>query len=108
MHNVIERVTTSVLPARAAGLTGDGDIIAEHIWHTVDLFLDRSRVLADHVAAGKTAVVGLSYRLADGSVRLVTARGLPKEAATPGPARLNGREADDVLTRATNSTARHP
>lgn len=81
VRDVIERVTPSVLAARAAGLTEDDDIIAEHIRHTVDLLLDRSRVLADQVATGQTAVVGLSYRLADGSARVVTARGLPKEAA---------------------------
>ncbi|GAU71163.1 putative carbonic anhydrase [Streptomyces sp. NBRC 110611] len=84
VRDVVERVTTSVLAARAAGLTGDDDIIDEHIRHTVDLLLDRSRVLADQVTAGKTAVVGLSYRLADGSARFVTARGLPEEAAAPG------------------------
>ncbi|MGP3980566.1 carbonic anhydrase [Streptomyces sp. KR80] len=81
VRDVIERVTPSVLAARAAGLTTDDDIIAEHIRHTVDLLLDRSRVLADQVTTGQTAVVGLSYRLADGSARLVTARGLPSEAA---------------------------
>ncbi|RSS80681.1 carbonic anhydrase [Streptomyces sp. WAC06614] len=81
VRDVIERVTSSVLAAQAAGLTGDDDIIAEHIRHTVDLLLDRSRVLADQVATGRTAVVGLSYRLADGSARLVTARGLPTPVA---------------------------
>ncbi|MGK5450816.1 carbonic anhydrase [Streptomyces radiopugnans] len=83
VRDVIERVTPSVLAARAAGLAQDGDVIAEHIRHTVDLLLERSRVLADQVEAGRTAVVGLSYRLADGSARLVAARGLdvPVEAA---------------------------
>ncbi|MFB6518902.1 carbonic anhydrase [Streptomyces sp. NPDC056401] len=81
VRDVIERVTPSVLAARAAGFTEDDDIIAEHIRHTVDLLLDRSRVLADQVAAGRTAVVGLSYRLADGSARVVTTRGLSVEAA---------------------------
>ncbi|MFJ3876477.1 carbonic anhydrase [Streptomyces sp. NPDC090077] len=77
VRDVIERVTPSVLAARAAGLTDEDDIIAEHIRHTVDLLLDRSRVIADQVAAGRAAVVGLSYRLADGSARVVTTRGLP-------------------------------
>ncbi|MGW0395365.1 carbonic anhydrase [Streptomyces sp. NPDC003042] len=76
VRDVIERVTPSVLAARSAGLTQDSDIIAEHTRHTVDLLLDRSRVLADQVKAGQTAVVGLSYRLADGSAHLVTTRGL--------------------------------
>ncbi|MFD3481378.1 carbonic anhydrase [Streptomyces sp. NPDC058695] len=76
VRDVIERVTPSVLAARAAGLTQDSAIIAAHTRNTVDLLLDRSRVLADHVAAGRTAVVGLTYSLADGSARLVAAHGL--------------------------------
>lgn len=86
VRDVVERVTPSVLAARAAGLTREDDIIAEHIRHTVGLLLDRSRVPADQVTAGQTAVVGLSYGLADGSAQLVATRGLPKEAAAPGPA----------------------
>ncbi|MFD7916939.1 carbonic anhydrase [Streptomyces sp. NPDC059752] len=81
VRDVIERVTPSVLAARAAGLTDEDDIIAEHIRHTVDLLMDRSRVLADRVMAGRTAVVGLSYRLADGSARVITTRGLPSEVS---------------------------
>ncbi len=80
VRDVIERVTPSVLAARAAGRTEDADFIAEHIRHTVDLLLDRSRVLAQAVEAGQVAVVGLSYRLADGTARLVTARGLEAPA----------------------------
>jgi carbonic anhydrase len=76
VRDVIERVTPSVLAARAAGRTEDADFIAEHLRHTVGLLLDRSRVLAQAVEAGQAAVVGLSYRLADGTARLVTARGL--------------------------------
>ncbi|MFG3029171.1 carbonic anhydrase [Streptomyces sp. NPDC048253] len=76
VRDVIERVTPSVLAARAAGRTEDADFIAEHIRHSVDLLLERSRVLAQAVEAGGAAVVGLSYRLVDGTARLVTARGL--------------------------------
>lgn len=83
VSDVIQRVTPSVLAARTAGLTADDEIIAEHVRHTVDLLLERSRLLADRVSAGRAAVVGLSYRLADGSARLVTARGLPAGAAAP-------------------------
>ncbi|MCP2311806.1 carbonic anhydrase [Kitasatospora paracochleata] len=76
VRDVIERVTPSVLASRAAGHTEDSEFIAEHIRHTVDLLMDRSRILADAVAAGRAAVVGLSYRLVDGTANLVTARGL--------------------------------
>ncbi|MEV4559329.1 carbonic anhydrase [Kitasatospora sp. NPDC049285] len=83
VRDVIERVTPSVLAARAAGHTEDSAFIHEHIRHTVDLLMDRSRVLADAVSEGRAAVVGLSYRLVDGTAHLVTTRGidLPAPAA---------------------------
>ncbi|MEU3957959.1 carbonic anhydrase [Streptomyces achromogenes] len=76
VRDVVERVTPSVLAARAAGRESAEEILAEHIEHTVDLLLERSRVLAERVADGRLGVVGLSYRLADGSAQLVAARGL--------------------------------
>lgn len=83
VRDVIERVTTSVLAARAAGLDRDGDIIDEHVRHTVDVLLDRSRVLADLVATNHAAVVGMSYQLAEGTARMVTTRGIPHPTAAP-------------------------
>ncbi|EMF01800.1 carbonic anhydrase [Streptomyces mobaraensis NBRC 13819 = DSM 40847] len=82
VRDVVERVTPSVLAARAAGRVEPDEILAEHVKHTADLLLDRSRALAGKVAAGRAAVVGLSYRLADGSARLVAAHGLDAAAAT--------------------------
>ncbi|NXY95216.1 carbonic anhydrase [Streptomyces sp. BR123] len=76
VRDVVERVTPSVLAARAAGRNSAEEILAEHIEHTVDLLLERSRVLADRVAEGRLGVVGLSYRLADGTAQLVATRGL--------------------------------
>lgn len=81
VRDVVERVTPSVLSARAAGRETDEEILAEHIDRTVDLLLERSGVLAERVAAGRLAVVGLSYRLADGTAQLVASRGL--DAALP-------------------------
>ncbi|WP_377268135.1 carbonic anhydrase [Peterkaempfera sp. SMS 1(5)a] len=76
VRDVVERVTPSVLAARAAGFEHADDFVDEHIRHTADLLLDRSRVLAEAVDEGRLAVVGLSYRLADGSARLVASHGL--------------------------------
>ncbi|MFI8085341.1 carbonic anhydrase [Kitasatospora sp. NPDC086009] len=89
VRDVVERVTPSVLAARAAGYTDNADFIAENVRHTVDLLLERSRPLSHAVEAGKAAVVGLSYRLADGTAHLVTARGLemPVVSASAEPAR---------------------
>ena len=72
VQDVIERVTPSVLAVLAAGHHEDSDFIAGHIRHTVALLLDRSSVLADAVGAGRAAVAGMSYRLADGSAHLIT------------------------------------
>ncbi|MFJ7905188.1 carbonic anhydrase [Streptomyces sp. NPDC096198] len=80
VRDIVERVTPSVLAARAAGRTADSDLIDAHIQHTVDLLLDRSRVLADQVASGHTGVVGLAYRLAEGNARLITTHGIPTTA----------------------------
>lgn len=82
IRDVVERVTPSVLAARAAGRVEPGEILAEHVRHTVDLLLERSRVLADRVDAGQTAVVGLCYRLADGRADVVAARGLDVTAGS--------------------------
>ncbi|MFG2638830.1 carbonic anhydrase [Streptomyces sp. NPDC048362] len=82
VRDVVERVTPSVLAARAAGRCLDEEILHEHIRHTVDLLLERSRTLAEKVAAGQTAVVGLCYRLADGSAQLVAVRGLDATVPT--------------------------
>ncbi|MET8954517.1 carbonic anhydrase [Streptomyces sp. NPDC004393] len=83
VRDVVERVTPSVLAARAAGHHKADAILEEHVRHTVDLLLDRSRTLAERVATGRTAVVGLCYRLADGGARLVAARGLDVPAGSP-------------------------
>ncbi|MGI5170623.1 carbonic anhydrase [Spirillospora sp. CA-253888] len=76
VRDVVERVTPSVLAARAAGHEEPEEILHQHIRHTVDLLKERSVVLAERLAAGQVAVAGLSYRLADGTAQLVTAHGL--------------------------------
>jgi carbonic anhydrase len=75
VRDVVERVTPSVLSAKAAGIEDRDGIVDEHIRQTVDLLVERSQALAARIAEGKVAVVGLSYRLLDGRARLVAARG---------------------------------
>ncbi|MFB7406801.1 carbonic anhydrase [Streptomyces sp. NPDC056202] len=75
VRDIVERVTPSILAARTAGLTTDTDIIDEHIRHTVDLMLERSRLLSDQVASGDVAIVGLGYALTEGNARVVTTHG---------------------------------
>ena len=71
VRDVVERVMPSVLSARRAGLTSVEGILGEHVRHTARLLAERSVVVADAVASGRCAVVGATYGLLDGDVRLV-------------------------------------
>ena len=71
VRDVVERVMPSVLSARRAGLTTVEGILGEHVRHTARLLAERSVVVADAVASGRCAVVGATYGLVDGDVRLV-------------------------------------
>ncbi|OAA19603.1 carbonic anhydrase [Frankia sp. EI5c] len=73
--DVVERVMPSILSARAAGHTDVDEFVRTHIQRTVDGLVGRSALLAAEIAAGRCAVVGLSYRLADGSVSVITIHG---------------------------------
>lgn len=75
VRDVIEKVTPSVLAARAAGRTEDRDFIAEQIRHTVHLLLERSHILSEAMAEGDLAIAGLAYRLTDGIADLITLNG---------------------------------
>jgi carbonic anhydrase len=89
LWDVIVPVTPSVLAAQAAGVSEDDGFITTHVRHTFDLLMDRSQELADRVAFMRNAVVGLTYGLADSSVRTVASRGLdlpPDGTAAPAVA----------------------
>jgi len=73
--DVVERVMPSILWARAAGCTEVDQFVQAHIRRTVDGLVGRSTLLESEVAAGRCAVVGLSYRLADGTVSAVSHKG---------------------------------
>ncbi|MDR7301294.1 carbonic anhydrase [Haloactinomyces albus] len=75
VRDIVERVTPSVLSARAAGLTEVDDFVDVHVRKTVDFLVERSPLLGTEVAAGRCAVAGLSYSLAEGTVRSVGSRG---------------------------------
>jgi len=80
--DLVERVMPSILSARAAGCTEIDQFVEAHIHRTVDGLLGRSVLLASEVEAGRCAIVGLSYRLADGTVSAVSHKGpLPELVA---------------------------
>jgi len=80
LRDIVERVSPSMLTAR--GLTPaaaplDADVLmAEHVRHTVHLIAERSAPIADAIAAGRCGLVGVTYQLGQGRVRVLEALGV--------------------------------
>jgi len=68
IRDIVERVTPSILMGRREGLTSVDELEAKHVNETVRLLNERSTVIAERVRTGKAAIVGATYRLADGNV----------------------------------------
>lgn len=75
IREVVERVMLSVLAVPGHARADPEAAVEEHIRYTTELLLRRSALIAERVADGRCAVIGLSYRLAEGSVRRVAGRG---------------------------------
>ncbi|GAB3807032.1 carbonic anhydrase [Micromonospora zhanjiangensis] len=76
IRDVVERVMLSVLGVRDEALTDTDVAVREHVRRTVEHLAQRSAMIAERLADGRCGVVGLSYRLAEGSVGQVVARGV--------------------------------
>ena len=76
MRDVVDRVMLSVLPVREQALMDPDVAITEHIRYTAEMITERSTLIAERLAKGTCAVVGLSYRLAEGNVTLVSSHGV--------------------------------
>jgi carbonic anhydrase len=66
VRDVVERVTPSILLGRREGLTRVDEFEARHVAETGAQLLGRSAAIAERVAAGSLAIVGVTYHLADG------------------------------------------
>ena len=70
VRDVVERVTPSIMLGRREGLTRVDEFETRHVSETGSQLLSRSSAIADRVERNKLAIVGLTYRLADGRVTL--------------------------------------
>lgn len=70
VRDVIERVTPSIMLGRRDGLTTMDEFEERHVIETGAQLLSRSNAIADRVKNGDLAVVGVTYRLADGRTEL--------------------------------------
>lgn len=66
VRDLVERVTPSILLGRREGLTRVDQFEARHVVETGAQLLARSSAIAARVDAGSLAIVGVTYRLADG------------------------------------------
>ncbi|MET7820617.1 carbonic anhydrase [Micromonospora zamorensis] len=73
LRAVVDAVLPSLRRAETEGVQDIDGIVDIHIAQTVETLLGQSPVLADEVAQGRCAVVGVSYRLAAGAVSPVAA-----------------------------------
>lgn len=71
IRDLVERITPSVLTSQRNGVTDVNGTVVEHIKQTAQRLVDSSRVLAEAVEDGSTAVIGVTYRLEEGKAELV-------------------------------------
>lgn len=76
IRDLVEHITPSVFAAERRGLTDVNSTVVEHVRETSERLVDRSRIIGDAIEAGRTAVVGISYHLADGQAQIVSGFGL--------------------------------
>ena len=70
IRDVVERVTPSVLIGRREGMTRVDEFESRHVIETGSQLLLRSTVISNKVNSGDLAIVGVTYRLADGQISL--------------------------------------
>jgi carbonic anhydrase len=76
MRDIVERIMISVVQVRDLAVRDPDIAVTEHIRYTADTIIERSSLISERVEQGRCAVVGLSYRLAEGKASLVTRHGV--------------------------------
>ncbi|WP_261623300.1 carbonic anhydrase [Nesterenkonia marinintestina] len=75
VRSLVERITPSVLHARRNGFESVNDTVEEHVKQTADRIVDSSRVLHTAMQEGRVAIMGVTYRLAEGRADVVSSLG---------------------------------
>lgn len=78
IHNLVERITPTVLAAKASGLNEIDQITALHIKDTINELIARSTLIAERIESGKLAVVGANYKLTLGEIQEIVTIGNTK------------------------------
>ncbi len=75
IRNLVERITPSVLNSLRHGDHEVNDMVVEHTRQTAERLVERSPSIKAAIDAGRTAVVGMAYRLEEGRADLVSGVG---------------------------------
>ncbi|WP_330228112.1 carbonic anhydrase [Nocardia sp. NBC_00508] len=70
IRSVVERVTPSILIGRREGLSTVDEMESRHVVETSRLLMQRSMIISQRVATGACAIACVTYKLAEGKVRL--------------------------------------
>jgi len=71
IRDLVERIVPSVMSAERQDIREINDVVAEHVRETMHRIPERSTIIHQAVEEGRTAIVGVTYRLADGHGELV-------------------------------------
>jgi carbonic anhydrase len=75
IRDLVERITPSVLTSLRNNQPDVNDMVVENVKQMSHRLADSSRVISDAIENGRAAVIGLSYRLAEGRTDLVSGIG---------------------------------
>jgi carbonic anhydrase len=75
VRDLVERIMPSVLAAQRNGVTTVNETVVEHVKQTGERLLETSKVIAQAVEDGRTAVLGVCYHLGEGKAELVSGLG---------------------------------
>jgi carbonic anhydrase len=75
VRDLVERIMPSVLTAQRNGVTEVNDTVVEHVKQTGKRLVETSQIIAKAVEEGRTAVLGVCYRLGEGRAELVSGLG---------------------------------
>lgn len=75
IRDLVERITPSVITAQRNGIHDVNSNVVEHVQQTTQRLVDASKVISQAVDGGGTAVIGVTYRLAEGKAEMVSGFG---------------------------------
>ena len=78
IHNLVQRISPTVLAAKANGFNQIDEITDLHVRDTINELIARSSLIAERIESGKLAVVGANYKLTLGEVHEIVAIGNTK------------------------------